>query len=195
MFKVAYQCLYFLSQARRDTRNARKRNRSGIVERRASVDERVSLRERLWVFTPIVSLTIYTASTNIIQFSIPPSDLPDPETRAPFLYLLAVGSTLPQNSSGGAGRAERGWQKFVEYTRSLLDGARKLAEGNASIVSAKNRRICRYEDEDGSDVTSDDRILSWAQIVDYQTCPSNEKLRSSRMILYHLTRCASILCR
>ena len=49
----------------------------------ASVDARVSLRERLWVFTPIVSLTIYTASTNIIQFSIPPSDLPDPEnTRA-----------------------------------------------------------------------------------------------------------------
>ena len=36
---------------------------------------RVSLRERLWVFTPIVSLTIYTASTSIIQFSIPPSDL------------------------------------------------------------------------------------------------------------------------
>ena len=114
------------------------------------MDARVSLRERLWVFTPIVSLTIYTASTNIIQFSILP-DLPDPET-----------PRFTENSSGHGGDAERGWQKFVEYARSLLDGVRMFVEGNASIVSAKNRRICRYEDEDGSDVTSDDRILSWA---------------------------------
>ena len=87
---------------------------------------------------------------------------PDPETRAPFLYSLAVGGSTLHRIPRGTGHAERGWQKFVEYTRSLLDGARKFVEGNASIVSAKNRRICRYEDEDGSDVTSDDRILSWA---------------------------------
>ena len=98
---------------------------------------------------------------------------------------------------GAAGRAER-WVAEIRWIHALLTrwSSKVRRRGRVDRVGKEQADLSlRRRGRFGCNERRSYPFPGIDSYIDYQTCPSSEKLRSSRMILYHLTRLASSLCR